>query len=89
MYGITDSMDMSLSKLRARLPSKRCPSIGFLSRADREIGVFQQVAPTMRLLFEFPHETGLILSCVGKVGPPCRQSRGIDPRVTIRRGEGA
>ena len=28
----------------SRLPSKRCPSIGFLSRADREIGVFRQVA---------------------------------------------
>ena len=73
----------------SRLPSKRCPSIGFLSRADREIGVFQQVAPPTKLRIEFPHETGLILSCAGKVGPPCRQSRGIDPPVTIRRGEGA
>ena len=71
----------------SRLPSKRCPSIGFLSRADREIGVFQQVAPPTKLRIEFPHETGLILSCAGKVGPPCRQSRGIDPPVTIRRGE--
>ena len=35
------------------------------------------------------HETGLILSCAGKVGRPCRQSRGIDPPFTIRRGEGA
>ena len=68
----------------SRLPSKRCPSIGFLSRAEREIGVFQQVAPLTKLHIEFPHETGLILSCAGKVGPPCRQSRGIDPRVTIR-----
>ena len=32
------------------LPSKRCPSIGFLSRADREIGVFQHVK---RLLVQF------------------------------------
>ena len=51
--------------------------------------VFQQVAPPTKLRIEFPHETGLILSCAGKVGPPCRQSRGIDPPVTIRRGEGA
>ena len=37
---------------------------------------------------EFPRETGLILRCAGKVGTPCRQSRGIDPPVSIRRGEG-
>ena len=36
-----------------------------------------------------PPETGLILSCAGKVWPPYRKSRGIDPPVTIRRGEGA
>ena len=28
------------------LPLKRCPGIGFLSRADRGIGVFQHVLPT-------------------------------------------
>ena len=38
--------------------SKRCPSIGFLSRADTEIGVFRRVAPTTRLRLEFPRETG-------------------------------
>ena len=42
-----------------------------------------------RLRLEFPSETGLILRCAGKVGTPCRQSRGIDPPVSIRRGEGA
>ena len=52
------------------LPSKRCPSIGFLSRADTEIGVFRRVAPTTRLRLEFPRETGLILRCAGKVGNP-------------------
>ena len=40
------------------------------------------MAPPTKLRIEFPHETGLILSCAGKVGPPCRQSRGIDPPVT-------
>ena len=69
----------------SRLPSKRCPSIGFLSRADREIGVFQQVAPPTKLRIEFPHETGLILSCAGKVGPPCRQSRGISSSSGVNR----
>ena len=44
------------------LPSKRCPGIGFLSRADREIGVFQNVVPPTRLLLKFPHETGVIPS---------------------------
>ena len=71
------------------LLSKRCPGIGFLLRADREIGVFPHVAPPTRLRLEFPSETGLILRCAGKVGTPCRQSRGIDPPVSIRRGEGA
>ena len=35
------------------LPSKRCPDIEFLSIAEQEIGVFQNVAPSMRLRLEF------------------------------------
>ena len=50
--------------------SKRCLGFGFLSRADEEIGVIWNVAPTTRLRLEFPHETGLILWCAGKVGNP-------------------
>ena len=69
------------------LISKRCPGIGL--RADREIGVFLHVAPPTSLRLEFPSETGLILRCAGNVGTPCRQSRGIDPPVAIRWGEGA
>ena len=69
------------------LPSKRCPGVRFLSRVDREFGIFQHVAPTMRLLFEFPHETGLIRRFTGNVGNPCRKSMGIDPPVVIRRGD--
>ena len=71
------------------LPSKRCPGIGFFSRAYQKIGVFQHVVPPTRLRLEFPRETGLILRFAGKVGNPCRQSRGIDTPVAIRRGEGA
>ena len=53
-----------------RLPLKRCLGIGFLSRADRGIGVFQHVVWPSRLRLEFPCETGLILRCARKVGNP-------------------
>ena len=52
------------------LHSERCPGIRFLSRADREIGVLQNVAPPTKLHLEFFRETGLILRCDGKVGNP-------------------
>ena len=52
------------------LPSKRCPGIGFLSRADWEIGVVRHVAPPTRLRLELPRENGLILRWAGKVGNP-------------------
>ena len=35
------------------LPLKRCPGIGFLSRADRGIGVFQHVLPPMKLRLKY------------------------------------
>ena len=38
------------------LPSKSCPGIGISSSADREIGVFQHVAPPTRLRLEFPRD---------------------------------
>ena len=69
------------------LPSKGCPGIGFLSRADGTIGVFRHVAPSTRLRLEFLREKGLILRCAGMGGTPSRQSRGIYPPVVIRRGE--
>ena len=65
------------------------PGIGFLSRGDREIGVLRNVEPPTRPRLECLRETGLILSCDRKVGSPCRQSRGVDPPVQIRRGERA
>ena len=68
------------------LPSKRCPGIGFLSRADREIGVVQRVAPPTRLLLEFPCETSLILRCAGKVGNPFQTKQG--NRLSCRYQEG-
>ena len=52
------------------LPSKRCPGIGFLSRADWEIGVVRHVAPPTRLRLDLPRETGLILRCARKVRNP-------------------
>ena len=35
------------------LSVKRCPGIGFLSRADRGIGVFQHVLPPMKLRLKY------------------------------------
>ena len=35
------------------LPSKRCPGIGFISRADREIRVIRHVAPPTWLISNF------------------------------------
>ena len=68
------------------LPSKRCPGVRFLSRVDREFGIFQHVAPTMRLLFEFPHETGLILRFAGKVGNPLQTKHGSRPSFCDQEG---
>ena len=68
------------------LPSKWCAGIGFLLRADQEIGVFWNAAPHTRLRLEFPRETGLMLRCPWKVGkafqtkqvnrPYCRDQEG-------------
>ena len=56
------------------LLSKWCPGIGFLLRADREIGVFPHVASPTSLCLEFPSETNLILRCAGNVGTPCSKA---------------
>ena len=61
------------------LPSKRCPGIEFLSIADQEIGVFWHVTPPTSLCLKFPHETGLILRCAGKVGNPFQTKQGNPP----------
>ena len=61
------------------LYSKRCPVIGFLSRADREIGVFWKVAASTRLCPEFLRETSLILRYKGKVGNPFQTKQGNRP----------
>ena len=59
-----------------------------LSRADREIGFFQNVAPPTRLRLEFLRETGLILRCDGKVGCPFQTKQGNRPSCRDKRGEG-
>ena len=61
------------------LHSKGGSGIRFLSRADREIGFFQNVAPPTRLRLEFLRETGLILRCDGKVGCPFQTKQGNRP----------
>ena len=65
---------------------KRCSGIGFLSRANRQIGVFRYVAPTTRLCLEFLHETGLILRCDGNVGKPFQTEQ--ENRPSCRDQEG-
>ena len=67
-------------------PLTRCPSIGFLSRADREMAVFRNVAPPTRLCLEFPCETGLILKCAGKVGNPFQTKQGNRPSCRDQEG---
>ena len=68
------------------LPSKRCPGIGFFSRADREIGVVQHVAPPTWLLSNFFVRPASSSGVPESSGTPSRQSRIIDPPVGIRRG---
>ena len=51
----------------------------FSSSADREIGVFQHVAPPTRLRLEFSRETGLILRHAGKSGNPFQTKQGNRP----------
>ena len=68
------------------LPSKRGPGIGFLSRADLEIGVVQHVAPPTILRLEFPSETGLILRHGGKVGNPFQTKQGNRPSCRDQEG---
>ena len=52
------------------LPFSTSRASGSYQEQDREIGVFRHVAPTMRLLFEFPHETGLIRRFAGERREP-------------------
>ena len=68
------------------LHSKMCPGIGFLSRADQEIGVFRNVAPPTRLCLEFLRETGLILRCDRKVGNPVQTKKGNRPSCRDQEG---
>ena len=68
------------------LPSKGCPGIGFLSRADRAIGVFRHVAPPTRLRLELPCKTGLIMRSAGKVGKPLQTKQGNRPYCRDQEG---
>ena len=68
------------------LHSKRCPGIGFLSKAYWEIGVFRKVAPPTRLCLEFPREKGLILTCDGKFLKPFQTKQGNGPSCQYQQG---
>ena len=68
------------------LHPKRYPSIQFLSRADRDIGVLWNVASTKRPCLEFLRETGLILRCDGKGGNPFDTKQGNGPSCRDQEG---
>ena len=68
------------------LPWKRFLGIGFLSRVDREIGVFRHVSPSTWLCLEYPRETGLILRCTGKGGHPFKTKQGNRPSCRDQEG---
>ena len=68
------------------LHSKRCPGFEILSRADREIWVFQNVAPPTRLRLEFLCETDLIQKYDEKVGKPFQTKQGNRPSFRHQEG---
>ena len=78
------SVPLRVATSSTGLRSKRCPGIGFLSRADREIGVFWKVSLPTRLRLEFPRETGLILRCDGEVGNPFQTKQGNGPSCRVQ-----
>ena len=53
---------------------------------DGEIGVFRNVARTMRLPLEFHCETGLLLRCDGKVRIPFQTKQGNRPSCRDQEG---
>ena len=59
---------------------------GSYPRADQEIGVFRHMAPPTRLRLEFPHQTGLILRCSGKVRNPFQTKQGNRPSCCDHEG---
>ena len=65
---------------------KRCPGIGFLSRADRIIRVPRNVAPPTRPRLKFLRENGLILRCDRKVGNPFQTKQGSRPSCRDQEG---
>ena len=69
-----------------RVAFERCPDIGLLSRADREIGVFRNVAPPRRLCLECLRETGLIVRCDRKVRNPFQTKQGNRPSCPDQEG---
>ena len=65
---------------------KRCPGIGFLSRADGEIGIFRKVVLPTRIRLKLPRQTGLILRCDGMVGNPFQTNQGNGPSCRDQEG---
>ena len=69
-----------------RVAFEELSGIGFLSRADLDIEVLQNVAPPTRPRLEFLRETGLILRGDGKVGNPFQTNKGNRPSCRDQEG---
>ena len=80
------SVRLRIANSSTGLHSKRCPGIGFLSRADRVIGVIRNVTPPSRPLLKFLRETGLILRWDEKVGNPFQTKQGNRPSYRDQEG---
>ena len=80
------SMPLRVATSSMGLHSKRCLGMGFLSRADQDIGVLWNVAPPTRLRLEFLRATGLILRCHGKVVNPFQTRQGNRPSCPDQEG---
>ena len=80
------SVPLRVSTSSTGLHSKRFPGIGSLSRADRDIGVLQNVAPPTEPRLKFLHETGLILRGDRKVGNRFQIKQGNPPSCRDKEG---
>ena len=71
------------------IPSKKCPGIGFLLIADWKMRSFHMWQHPRGYVSNFLMRLASSRGALGRSGTPSRQSRGIDPPIAIRRGEGA
>ena len=84
--GVGVSVPLRLVPSPTGLPSKRCPGIGFISRAGPGNWGHSACGTTHVAHLEFPRETSLILRCAGKARNPFQTTQG--NRLSCRDQEG-